>query len=52
MYDVSDIEIYHKRLHIVIGDPEWCLIAQKMINSLINIILSIYFHLPGGGGAH
>ena len=34
MHDVSDLQI---RLPIVIGEPEWCLMAQKMIN-IVNFI--------------
>ena len=33
--------IYQIRLPIVIGEPEWCLMTQKIINSLTAIILLI-----------
>ena len=45
MYDLSDIEIHQKRLPIVIGEPEWCLMAQKVINSLTTMIMSILFSI-------
>ena len=41
MYDLSDLP---KKLPIVIGESEWCLMAHKIINSPPNIILSIFFH--------
>ena len=30
--------IYQIRLPIIIGEPEWCLMAQKIINTLTTII--------------
>ena len=41
MYDLSDLP--NNVRYIVIGEPEWCLMAQKIINSLTTIILSIVF---------
>ena len=37
--------IYQIRLPIVIGEPEWCLMTQEIINSLTTIILSNLFPL-------
>ena len=37
--------IYQIRLAIVIGEPEWCLMAHKVLNSLTTIILSSLFPL-------
>ena len=47
MFDINMMIclIYQIRLPIVIGKPEWCLRAQKIINSLTIIILSILFPL-------
>ena len=39
MYDLSDLP------NKVIGEPDWCLMTQKIINSLTIIILSILFPL-------
>ena len=33
---------------IVLGEPEWCLMGQKIINFLINKILSILFSIAVG----
>ena len=48
MYDLSDIKIDQKKLSIVIGEPEWYLMAHTIINSLTIILLAILFHSPGG----
>ena len=43
MFDINmyDYWIYQISLPIVIGEPEWCLMAHKIINSLTTIILTI-----------
>ena len=42
MYDLSDLPLM---LAIVNGEPVWCLMTQKIINSLTTIIVSILFPL-------
>ena len=44
MFDITCM-IYQIRLPIVIREPEWCLMAHKMIHFLTTIILSILFLL-------
>ena len=46
MYDLSDL--HTKKLPIVIGEPEWCLMVQQIIHSLTTIILPILFLLAVG----
>ena len=56
LYDINNFRkiiclihpIYQIRLPIVIGELEWCLMTQKIINSLTTIILSILFPLTRG----
>ena len=39
------LKLTTQMLPIVIGEADWCLMPQKMINSVTNIILSIIFPL-------
>ena len=42
MYDLSDLP---NKVTFVIGEPDWCLMALKIINYLTTRILSILFPL-------